>query len=63
MDSKILGVILIVAGILLGIWGYNLYDSVGSSINRSFGGDAPLEAWAALIGGGVSFLIGIKKVL
>ncbi len=63
MDSKILGVIFIVAGILLGIWGYNLYDSVGSSINRSFGGDAPPEAWAALIGGVISFLIGVKKVL
>ena len=63
MDSKILGIILLVGGVLLCLWGYNSYDSVGSSMSRSFGGDAPAEAWVALIGGGVSILIGIKKIL
>ena len=62
MNKKIIGVILIVAGVALGIWGYNLYDSVGSQLSRTFSGDAPIEAWAAMVGGAICALIGILQL-
>ncbi|WP_068547731.1 DUF3185 family protein [Thalassotalea crassostreae] len=62
MNSKIIGIVLIIAGVALAIWGYNLYDSAGSQVSRAFSGDAPLESWAAMIGGVVCVLLGIAKV-
>ncbi len=60
--NKILGIILIIVGVALAAWGYNIYDSVSSQLTRAFNGDAPMEAWAAMIGGAICVLIGILKV-
>ena len=62
MNSKYIGIALIVVGIALIVWGYNVYDSAGSQVSRAFSGDTPIEAWIGLVGGAICFLYGILKV-
>lgn len=62
MNNKILGIVLVVAGLAFAIWGYNIYDSAGSQITRAVSGDTPIEAWFGMVGGIVALLIGITKL-
>ena len=62
MNKKIIGIILIIAGVVLVAWGYNIYDSAGSQITRALNGDTPLEAWIGLVGGLTCVVVGITKV-
>jgi len=62
MNSKIIGIVLIIAGAALTMWGYNIYDSASSQVSRALNGDTPIEAWAGMVGGVISVLIGITKV-
>lgn len=62
MKSKHLGILLIIIGTALIIWGYNVYGSAGSQLSRAFSGDAPIEAWIGMIGGAICLLFGILKV-
>ena len=62
MNNKVIGIVLIIAGVALAAWGYNIYDSVGSQLTRTFSGDTPLEAWAGMVGGVICVVIGIMKV-
>ncbi|WP_196139098.1 DUF3185 family protein [Aliikangiella sp. G2MR2-5] len=62
MNNKIIGIILIIAGVALIAWGYNVYDSVGSQFSRTFSGDTPIEAWIGLVGGAVCVVIGVFRV-
>ena len=62
MNNKIIGIVLIIAGVALALWGYNIYDSAESQISRTLSGDAPLEAWAGMVGGAICLVVGILKV-
>jgi len=62
MNNKIIGIVLVVVGIALAVWGYNVYDSAGSQIGRALSGDTPVEAWIGMVGGAICVLIGILKV-
>jgi uncharacterized membrane protein YidH (DUF202 family) len=62
MNNKILGIILIIAGVVLAMWGYNIYDSASSQVSRTLSGDTPIEAWAGMAGGVVSVLVGITRL-
>ncbi|WP_239692407.1 DUF3185 family protein, partial [Microbulbifer mangrovi] len=62
MNRKITGIILIVIGVALVAWGYNIYDSAGSQLARALTGDTPIEAWLGMVGGFIAVVIGIKKV-
>ena len=62
MNRKITGIILIVIGVALVAWGYNIYDSAGSQLTRALTGDTPIEAWLGMVGGFIAVVIGIKKV-
>lgn len=62
MNNKYIGIILIIVGFALAVWGYNIYDSAGSQISRALSGDAPLKAWAGMIGGTICIAIGVLKV-
>jgi uncharacterized membrane protein YidH (DUF202 family) len=44
MNKKFIGIILIIAGVVLAMWGYDIYDSASSQISRALNGDTPLEA-------------------
>ncbi len=62
MNNKIIGIVLIIAGVALALWGYNIFDSASSQFSRAVSGDTPIEAWAAMVGGVISVVIGITKV-
>lgn len=62
MNNKYLGIVLIVVGIALAAWGYNVYDSVSSQLGRVFSGDTPIEAWIGMVGGAICVIIGILKI-
>ncbi|PLX82179.1 MAG: hypothetical protein C0616_02840 [Desulfuromonas sp.] len=62
MKSKYIGVVLLVVGIALAVWGYNIYNSAGSQITRALSGDVPLEAWGGMVGGAICIVIGILKI-
>jgi len=59
MNKKIIGIILIIIGVALAIWGFNGYDSAGSQVSRAIGGDSPIEAWIGMVGGAICIVIGI----
>lgn len=62
MNSKIIGIILIVAGAVAAMWGYDIYDSAGSQVSRAFSGDTPIEAWAGMGIGAACILVGLLKL-
>lgn len=62
MKSRYIGAILLVIGIALAVWGYNVYDSAGSHISRTLSGDTPLEAWAGMVGGAICIVVGAIKL-
>ncbi len=62
MNKGIIGVILIVVGIALAFWGYDVYDSAGSQFSRAFSGDTPIEAWLGMVAGAVCIVLGILRV-
>jgi uncharacterized membrane protein len=62
MNRKIIGIILIILGTALAIWGYNIYDSASSEISRAFSGETPVEAWAGMVGGAICIVFGIGSV-
>ncbi|RHW74675.1 DUF3185 family protein [Colwellia sp. RSH04] len=62
MNNKIIGIVLIIAGVVLAIWGYNIYDSASSQVTRAINGDTPIEAWAGMGGGVIAVLIGITRL-
>jgi len=62
MKNKSIGIILLVVGVALAVWGYNIYDSASSQITRALSGDVPIEAWGGMVGGAICILIGILKI-
>ena len=62
MNNKIIGIVLIVVGIALAAWGFNIYDSAGSQVSRALSGDAPIEAWVGMLGGVICIVFGLFKV-
>mgnify|MGYP000514839468 CR=1 FL=1 len=62
MSNRIIGIVLIIVGVALVLWGYNIYDSAGSKIGRAISGDTPIEAWVGMVGGAICLIIGITKV-
>ncbi len=62
MNNKNIGIILIIIGVGVTFWGYNIYDSAGSQVSRALTGDAPINAWAGMVGGAICAVIGIYKV-
>ncbi|WP_085299967.1 DUF3185 family protein [Cognaticolwellia mytili] len=58
MTSKIIGVILIIIGVVLALWGYDIYDSASVQLNRTLTGDTPIKVWAGMAGGIATVLIG-----
>jgi uncharacterized membrane protein YidH (DUF202 family) len=62
MNNKIIGIVLIVIGVALVAWGYNIYDAAGSQVSRALSGDTPIEAWAGMAGGAICIVLGIFKI-
>jgi drug/metabolite transporter (DMT)-like permease len=62
MNNKIIGIVLIVIGVALALWGYDLFNSASSQIISAFSGDTPIEAWLGMVGGVICAAIGISKI-
>ncbi|ARD43143.1 DUF3185 family protein [Colwellia sp. PAMC 21821] len=62
MNNKIIGIVLIIVGVALTLWGFNIYDSASSQVTRAVSGDTPIEAWAGMVGGIIAVLVGIRKL-
>lgn len=62
MNNKIVGIVLVVIGIALAVWGYNIYDSASSQITQAISGDVPIEAWAGMVGGVICIVFGASKI-
>ena len=62
MNNKIIGIVLIIVGVALAMWGYNVYDSASATVSRAVSGDTPIEAWAGMVGGAVCVVVGILRV-
>lgn len=62
MSNKLLGFVLIVIGVAVALWGYDIFDSASSQISRAFNGDTPIEAWLGMAGGVICIAIGISKI-
>ena len=62
MSNKIVGIILIIIGAALALWGYNVYEAAGSEIDRALTGDTPIEAWLGMVGGAICAAIGLFRL-
>ncbi|WP_371372228.1 DUF3185 family protein [Thalassotalea aquiviva] len=62
MNNKIIGIVLIIAGVALALWGYNIYDSPSSQLSEAISGEVPIEAWLGMVGGIIAVLIGITRL-
>ncbi|MGD8407077.1 MAG: DUF3185 family protein [Thiohalophilus sp.] len=58
-NSTILGLILIVIGIGLAIWGYQISQSIGSQITEALTGAERDKVMMFYIGGAASFVVGL----
>ena len=56
---KIISIALMVIGVGLGYWGYQMSESVGSFLNRAFTGSDTDKVMMFYIGGAVSFIVGL----
>jgi hypothetical protein len=56
---KIIGIVLLVIGLGLAIWGYQLSGSVGSQITQAVTGSDTDKVMTFYISGAVSFFVGI----
>lgn len=56
--NKILGIALVVIGVGLAIWGFQLSESVGSQITEALTGAERDKVMMFYIGGAVSFVVG-----
>ncbi|WP_415397943.1 DUF3185 family protein [Sulfurimonas sp. CS5] len=59
VSMKIIGIVLVVLGIGLAIWGYQLSSSVGSQITQAVTGSDTDKVMTFYIAGAVSFFVGI----
>lgn len=59
LDKKIISIALMVIGVGLAYWGYQMSGSVGSQLNQAFTGSASDGVIIRYIGGAVSFVIGL----
>ena len=57
--TKIIGLTLLVAGLGLAFWGYQLSGSVGAKITQAVTGSATDKVMTFYIGGAVSFVVGL----
>ena len=59
MNSKILGIVLVVVGIGLAIWGFQMSGSFSSQVSQTFTGSPTDKVMALYIGGAASLAVGI----
>lgn len=59
MSNKVIGLALIVFGIVLFVWGYNMYSSADLEANTVI---PPFRAWVGMIVGAINVFVGVLKL-
>ena len=59
---RYIGVVLLVVGMGLGYWGYDLSGSLSSQLNEAFNGSPTDKVMWLYIGGAASFVLGLLFV-
>jgi hypothetical protein len=57
--TRAVGLALLVLGVGLAVWGFQMSDSLGSEINQALTGTESDRVMQLYIGGAVSFLVGL----
>ncbi len=60
--QKIVGIICLVAGVLLIVWGYNMAQSVGGQLQQVFTGSPGDKPMWLYIGGAVLAALGVFQI-
>jgi hypothetical protein len=60
--QKFIGVICLVSGVLLVVWGHNVSQAIGSQLHRAITGSAPDKAVFLYAGGAVLGLLGLFQI-
>ena len=60
--QKVTGIICIVVGVLLLVWGHNIAESLGSQVQQVFTGAPTDRAMYFYIGGIVLALLGVAQI-
>lgn len=63
MNAKVQGIVLLIVGIVLLAWGYNVSQSVSSQFSEVFSGSPSDKAIYLYIAGAVCSALGIFRVL
>lgn len=58
-SMKLISLVLLVVGIGLGLWGYQMSGLLGSQLNNAFNGSPTDKVMMLYIGGAVSFIVGL----
>lgn len=61
--TQAVGIVLVVAGVGLAYWGYQLSGSVGSQLRQAFSGSHSDEVMIRYIAGAASFAVGLFMFL
>ena len=62
-NSKMIGVVLLVVGVVLLVWGIDVYGAFGSKLGRTISGDISNKALILFASGGICAGLGIYKFL
>ena len=62
-NSKTIGIVLLVVGVALLVWGFDVYGAFGSKLGRVISGDISNKALVLFVIGGICSGLGIYKVL
>jgi nitric oxide reductase large subunit len=58
-SMKVISIVLLIVGIGLAVWGYQVSGSFGSQLNNAINGSPTDKVMMLYIGGAVSFVIGL----
>lgn len=62
-NSKMFGVVLLVVGVVLLVWGFDVYGAFGSKLGRVFSGGISNKALMLFVIGTISSGLGVYKIL
>jgi len=63
VSAKIIGILLLIAGLGLILWGHNMSQSVGSQLQNAFTGSPGDKPMLLYLGGGVLAAAGVFQIL
>lgn len=63
MNAKMIGIVLLVVGVVLLGWGYNVSQSVSSQFSSAFSGSPSDKAMYLYIAGAVCAALGVFKIV